>query len=147
MTNTPFSMLSCAFRARLVKTWIMSSGLSAVTGAELIHKVALENGFIRREKPVPGSALAEWSKKQSTPLWAALAALMLLLEKGWFPLNNEEWAGFASLFIKMQKSKNLDELLDALPEKFDKLIAAGWISAAIEEDECYKIIKNKRMAM
>ncbi|MDB6375015.1 hypothetical protein [Photorhabdus bodei] len=145
--NTPFSVLSGAFRARLVKTLIMSTDLSASAGAALLNSVALENGFIRREKPVPASALAEWSKENSTPLWAALAALTLLLNKGWVPISNEEWAGFASLFIKRQKSKDLDELLDVLPAQFDKSIAAGWISAAIEENKCYKVTKAKRVTV
>lgn len=142
MKLTPFSQLSGAFRARVVKTWHMSSDHSPAEAAEVLNDLAVESGFVRRLKPVPGAALAEWGKSGITPLWAALAALSLLLSNKWQPDTDEEWAGFAALYIQLKKSKELDALLASLPESISIPIATGWLCAAIEEDERYRLAKK-----
>ncbi|CAI2536097.1 hypothetical protein [Serratia ficaria] len=142
MSKSPFSVLSGAFRARVVKTWSMSIDSTQAEAAVILTEEALKQGYIRRDKPVKGTTLAEWSKEQSTPLWAALAAISLLLQQQWTPKTHEEWAGFASLYIKMNKSTELDTLLDGLPVQIDPVIVAGWLCAAVEDDLCYRAIKR-----
>lgn len=142
MKLTPFTQLSGAFRARVVKTWHMSSEHSPSVAAGVLNDLAVESGFVRRLKPVPGSALAEWGKSGVTPLWAALAALSLLLQDKWQPGSDEEWAGFAALYIQLRKSKELPELLAGLPETINSPVASGWLCAAIEEDERYRLAKK-----
>lgn len=142
MKVTPFSQMSGVFRARIVKTWHMASTHSPAAAAEILNDVAVDMGFVRRAKPVPGSALGEWGKSGVTPLWAALAAFVLLLKNGWQPANNEEWAGFAALYIQLNKTKELSALLVELPDSFDQEKAAGWVCAAIEEDERYRLAKK-----
>ncbi|CNL76097.1 MULTISPECIES: hypothetical protein [Yersinia] len=143
MTNTPFSELSRAFRARVVKTWIMSTDFSAAVGAEVLKDTGVKHDFVRRENPVLGSSLAGWAKDGHTPLWASQSALMLLLEKNWIPVSHEDWAGFAAIFIKIHRDAELGALLDSVPASIDRDIAAGWLSAAIEEDARYKVSKKK----
>lgn len=142
MKLTPFSQMSAAFRARIVKTWHMSTDHSSAEAATFLNDIAVENGFVRRAKPVPGSALGEWGKTGITPLWAALAALVLLIQNGWQPATNEEWAGFSALYIQLRKSKELPALTDSLPASIAADIAAGWLCAAIEEDERYRLTKK-----
>lgn len=142
MKLTPFTQMSGAFRARVVKTWHMSTELSPANAAVRLNDIAVESGFVRRTKPVPGTALTEWGKSGVTPLWAALAALVLLLASGWRPESEEEWAGFSSLYIQLCKTKELAALLDGLPASVDRPCATGWICAAIEEDERYRLTKK-----
>lgn len=142
MKITPFTQMSGAFRARIVKTWHISSEHSPAEAAARLNDIAVDNGFVRRLKPVPGTALAEWGKSGITPLWAALAALVLLLQNGWCPVADEEWAGFAALYIQLCKSKELTALLEGLPASIDRPLATGWICAAIEEDERYRLTKK-----
>lgn len=142
MKLTPFSQMSGAFRARIVKTWHMSSDHSSTEAAARLNDIAVENGFVRRAKPVPGSALGEWGKTGVTPLWAALAALVLLIKNGWQPVTNEEWAGFSALYIQLRKSKDLVVLTDTLPASITADLAAGWLCAAIEEDERYRLTRK-----
>ncbi|MBU9818611.1 hypothetical protein J1782_01735 [Rahnella sp. BCC 1045] len=139
---TPFTQLSGAFRARIVKTWHISSDLSPAEAAAHLNDVAVEHSFVRRAKPVPGAALAEWGRSGVTPLWAALAALVLLLKTGWRPASDEEWAGFAALYIQLCKSKELAVLTVELPASIDQSLATGWLCAAIEEDERYLLTKK-----
>ncbi|WP_042820430.1 hypothetical protein [Yersinia wautersii] len=143
MTNTPFSELSRAFRARVVKTWIMSTDLSAAAGAEMLKDTGVKHDFVRRDNPVLGSSLAGWAKDGHTPLWASQSALVLLLEKNWSPVSHEDWAGFAAIFIKIHRDADFETLLDSVPASIDRDIAAGWLSAAIEEDARYKVSKKK----
>ncbi|MEQ1967924.1 hypothetical protein ABLA30_13025 [Xenorhabdus nematophila] len=142
--QTPFVLMANAFRARVVKIWIIRTDLSAAQGAEKLTKTAVEHGFIRRDKPVFGTTLTSWTKGEiDTPLWAAKAALLLLIESGWIPDNDEEWAGFAAIFFAMQKTKELKELLDKLPIAFSSHVAiSGWLCAAIEEQERFKAVKQ-----
>lgn len=142
MKITPFTQMSGAFRARVVKTWHMSTEHSPAEAAAHLNDIAVDNGFVRRLKPVPGTALAEWGKSGITPLWAALAALVLLLKSGWRPVAEEEWAGFAALYIQLCKSKELASLLAGLPATIDRAMATGWLCAAIEEDERYRLTKK-----
>lgn len=142
MKVTPFSQMSGIFRARIVKTWHMSSDHSSTTAAAYLNDIAVNSGFVRRAKPVSGSALGEWSKTGITPLWAALAALVLLIQNGWKPATNEEWAGFSALYIQLRKSKDLAILTDTLPATITAEHAAGWLCAAIEEDERYRLTKK-----
>ncbi|CNI65996.1 hypothetical protein AB8896_21135 [Yersinia enterocolitica] len=143
MTNTPFSELSRAFRARVVKTWIMSTEFSAAVGAEVLKDAGVKHDFVRRENPVLGSSLAGWAKDGHTPLWASQSALVLLLENNWTPVSHEDWAGFSSIFIKIHRDAEFGILLDSVPTSIDKDVAAGWLSAAIEEDARYRVSKKK----
>lgn len=142
MKLTPFSQMSGAFRARIVKTWHMSTAHSPAEAAAVLNDTAVECDFVRRAKPVPGTALGEWGKSGVTPLWAALAALTLLLKNDWVPADSEEWAGFSALYIQLSKSKELPDLIGRLPASFDRAVSAGWLCAAIEEDERYRLTRK-----
>lgn len=139
---TPFSTLSGAFRARIVKTWSMKTELSPALASAVLNQIAIEHGYRRQVEPVPGSALAEWGKTGNTPLWAAQAALVLLLNDNWLPITDEEWAGFAAIYITGHKDAEFETLVNSLPVNIDKKIAAGWLAAAIEENLRYKLTKK-----
>lgn len=139
---TPFSTLSGAFRARIVKTWAMTTEFSPAEASAVLNEIAIKQGYRRQAEPVPGSALAEWGKTGNTPLWAAQAALDLLLNDSWVPLSDEEWAGLAAIYITGHKNAEFETLVDSLPASVDKRIAAGWFAAAIEENLRYKLTKK-----
>ncbi|AOM41000.1 hypothetical protein [Xenorhabdus hominickii] len=143
ISQTPLVLMSSSFRAKVVKIWIMRTNLSAAQGAELLTSVAVNNGFIRRDKPVFGATLTSWTMgKVETPLWAAKAALLMLLESEWMPSNDEEWSGFATIFLTMSKSTQLTDLLIQLPQHIaDHIAVTGWLCAAIEEMERFNIVK------
>lgn len=131
---TPFSKLAGAFRARIVKTWLMKTEYSPAVAAGVLNETAVNNKYVRRASPVPGAALGEWGKSGVTPLWAAQASLTLLLDMGWTPGSEEEWAGFAAIYLQSHKSEEFESLISSLPENIDHQMAAGWLAAAIEED-------------
>ncbi|MDE1475908.1 hypothetical protein [Xenorhabdus bovienii] len=126
VNQTPLITMSSSFRAKVVKLWIIGTNLSAAQGVKRLNEVANENDFVRRDKPVPGTTLTSWTMgKISTPLWAAQAALLMLIELEWIPENDEEWAGFATIFLTMHKSMQLSDLLRALPPRFSSHAACG----------------------
>ncbi|MBD1225979.1 hypothetical protein [Xenorhabdus griffiniae] len=143
INQTPLITMSRSFRAKVVKIWIMGTDLSAAQGAMRLTEVAVTNGFIRRDKSVLGTTLTSWNiGKVETPLWAAKAALSMLLESEWMPSNDEEWAGFATLFLTMNKSTQLADLLMLLPQRLASHVAVtGWLCAAIEEMERFNVVK------
>lgn len=139
---TPFSLLSGQFRGSIVRRWAISEQKSAAEAAQILTDNARHLKLISRELAVPGAALSEWNKRKQPPLWAALAAFDLELKRGWRPDTNEEWAGFASLMLKLMPVMKLDNLADCIPEDMDPQIATGWIVAAIEEDHHYRSRKK-----
>ncbi|MBC8947020.1 hypothetical protein [Xenorhabdus indica] len=143
ISQTPLITMSKSFRAKVVKIWIMRTDLSAAQGAIRLTEIAVKHGFIRRDKPVLGTTLTSWTMgKVETPLWAAKAALSMLLESEWIPSNDEEWAGFATIFLAMNKSTQLADLLMLLPQRLTSHAAlTGWLCAAIEEMERFNIVK------
>lgn len=143
-SSTPFQQLSAQFRGSIVYRWAKDEDQSAAEAARTLTEHARDLNIISREIAVPGAALSEWNKRKQPPMWAALAAFDLILKRGWRPVSNEEWAGFASLILKLSPCVNLDCLSDSLPEDIDMNIASGWIAAAIEEDQHYRV--RKKMA-
>ena len=139
---TPFTEMASGFRTRIVKQWAMKqTGSPSVTASQLTG-LACELGLVNRERSVPGTALAEWARTGETPLWAAQAAFSAELKFGWRPVSPEDWAGFASLHFKIYKSMELDMLLSELPDDMDKIVAAGWLAAAVEEDRHFRTKKK-----
>ncbi|MCW7550002.1 hypothetical protein OO184_19215 [Photorhabdus sp. APURE] len=143
ISQTPLIRMSKEFRTKVVKIWIMRTDLSASQGAIRLTEVAVKHGFIRRDKPVFGTTLTSWTiGTVETPLWAAKAALLMLLESEWVPSNDEEWAGFATIFLTMSKSLQLADLLILLPERVaSRTEVTGWLCAAIEEMERFNVVK------
>ncbi|MEQ1966205.1 hypothetical protein ABLA30_03955 [Xenorhabdus nematophila] len=144
MIKTPLIMMSSSFRAKIIKIWIIRTSLSAAQGAAQLNEVAVKHGFVRRDKPVFGTTLTSWTLgQQLPPLWATQAALQMLIESDWTPSNDEEWAGFATIFLTMSKSTQLADLINELPLRFASHVAtSGWLCAAIEENERYKVFKQ-----
>ncbi|WP_048784477.1 hypothetical protein [Pantoea vagans] len=142
---TPFSLLSGQFRGNIVRNWAKHEQKSAAEAAQALTDHARHLKLVSRELAVPGAALTEWNKRKQPPLWAALAAFDLELKRGWRPVTHEEWAGFASLTLKISPALTLDNLSVHLPENVDLSIASGWIVAAIEEEQHYRA--RKKMAV
>jgi hypothetical protein len=139
MKQTPFSMMAMNFRGHIVKLWARQYSGSAAEAAAKLTQEAINEGYIIRTRPVPGTALADWSvSPQSTPLWAAQAALALMINAGWRPVSDDDWCGMSALLYKSCKELSLQQLIDQLPDGLEKRIAAGWFAAAIEEDAHYR---------
>lgn len=148
MKQTPFTTLAGAFRAHVVKQWVMNSGYSAADAMKVMTEYAVNNNLVKRDTPVPGSNVVSWAtgttvegRKSTTPLWAAQAALLQLIEDGWVPESREEWAGAASLLLTLNAVK-LDVLLEKKPTAWPLDVATGWFVAAIEENERYQVSKK-----
>ncbi|HCA3439675.1 TPA: hypothetical protein MO340_004238 [Salmonella enterica subsp. salamae serovar 35:g,m,s,t:-] len=148
MKQTPFTTLAGAFRAQIVKQWAMSSQLTSAEAMQKLTSFAVELQLVKRDAPVLGTTMASWAKgvssigtKSVTPLWAAQAALLLMINAGWMPGNDQEWAGTASLFVTL-KGRQLESLLAALPTAWSVPVATGWLVAAIEQDERYLLNKK-----
>lgn len=139
---TPFSRLSADFRGTIVRRWAKSEQKSTAEAARILTGHARQLNLISRELAVPGSALTEWNKRKRPPLWAALAAFDLEIKRGWRPVTNEEWAGFASLILKLIPALKLESLSENLPADIDLRVASGWIVAAIEEEQHYRARKK-----
>ncbi|MDT8850253.1 hypothetical protein RN053_07125 [Pantoea dispersa] len=142
LTVTPFTRLAAEFRGNIVRMWAISEQKSAAEAARILTDHARELNLISRELAVPGSALTEWNKRKQPPLWAALAAFDLEIKRGWRPVKNEEWAGFASLIIKLVPALTLESLPENLPADVDLTVASGWIVAAVEEEQHYRTRKK-----
>ncbi|QMD64609.1 hypothetical protein HVZ37_22620 (plasmid) [Citrobacter sp. RHB35-C17] len=139
MKTTPFTEMAMLFRGHIVKQWSLAQSGTPSQNAATLTDAAIQNGYVTRSRPVPGAAIAEWVlKPNNTPLWAAQTALKLMLETGWRPGTSLEWCGMAALFYKANRNYSLNELLTRLPASIDKLTAAGWLTAAIEEEAHYR---------
>ncbi|MEN30535.1 hypothetical protein EDY01_22040 [Salmonella enterica] len=131
LSQISFDELAASFRYQVVKTWLFRSGLPQSKAALLLSAEAHDSGYVKEPKKLSGSMLAAWGKSRSTPYWAAAAALSLLLKDGWIPSTYSEWAGTAYLLVREKDSDDLDDYFHLLPENVDKMLAAGWIWAAI----------------
>lgn len=131
LSQISFDELATSFRYQVVKTWLFRSGLPQSKAALLLSAEAHDSGYVKEPKKLSGSMLAAWGKSRSTPYWAAAAALSLLLKDGWIPSTYSEWAGTAYLLVRGKDSDDLDDYFHLLPENVDRMLAAGWIWAAI----------------
>ncbi|QZN96685.1 hypothetical protein [Symbiopectobacterium purcellii] len=136
---TPYVALSTAFRSQIGKLWSINSELPQSKAAQALADEAYRSGLLNEPRKLSGTALADWGRSGKIPAWAALSALRLLINSGWRPASNVDWAGMTSLLLRLDKKLDtstgavLDELLALLPPGLDKNIAAGWFCAAIEE--------------
>lgn len=136
---TPYVVLSTAFRSQIGKLWSINSELPQSKAAQALADEAYRSGLLNEPRKLSGTALADWGRSGKIPAWAALSALRLLINSGWRPASNLDWAGMTSLLLRLDKKLDtstgavLDELLALLPPELDKNIAAGWFCAAIEE--------------
>ncbi|HAF4710429.1 TPA: hypothetical protein G8O14_004326 [Salmonella enterica] len=131
MSQISFDGLATSFRYQVVKTWLFRSGLPQSKAAQRLGAEAFDSGYMKEPKQLSGSMLATWGKSRSTPYWAASAALSLLLKDGWIPSTHSEWAGTAYLLVREKDSDDLDDYFHLLPENVDRMLAAGWLWAAI----------------
>jgi hypothetical protein len=145
MKSTPFSLMATKFRGQIVKSWSLLQAGTQTEKAAVLTAAAIRLGFITRTRPVPGAALADWATSvDGTPFWAAQTALMLMLETGWVPESNLDWCGMAAILFKTNKMNQLEQLIDLLPERIDKRIASGWLTAAIEEDAHFRAARRSK---
>lgn len=136
--RSPFLRLTSTFRTDVLIQWIAGCSTDLTGTARHLTEHACRRRLIQREFAVSTALLEEWCRRGKPPLWAALAAFDLRLNDGWRPETYEEWAGFASLFIKLYESDDLESLCQKLPSGVDVCIAAGWLTAALEEDLHYR---------
>ncbi|MBK4769025.1 MAG: hypothetical protein FT726_05000 [Pantoea sp. Morm] len=136
--RSPFLRLTSTFRADVLTQWIAGCSTDLASAARHLTEHACHRRLIKREFAVSSALLEEWCRRGKPPLWAALAAFDLRLNNGWRPETSEDWAGFASLFIKLNESNDLESLCQKLPDGMDVRIAAGWLTAAMEEDLHYR---------
>lgn len=148
MKQTPFTTLAGAFRAQVVKQWVMASGHSAADAMKVLTDYAVGKNLVKRDTAMPGSNVASWSTgltndghQSITPRWAAQAALLLLIEGNWEPASQSDWAGASSLLVTLYTAK-LDLLLEHKPPTWPLDVATGWFVAAIEENERYQVSKK-----
>lgn len=106
----------------------------AETGVILVD-FAVQKGLSERQLPIYGDTLRSWGDENTAPLWACKAALLLLMQNGWEPRSNTEWAVFAYLFIRINQNKFLSDLLPLLPVHYESTTAAGWLCAALEAQQ------------
>ncbi|MDL9989398.1 hypothetical protein KOL64_22095 (plasmid) [Providencia rettgeri] len=146
MIGTPFSTMATEFRGQIIKTWLLQLSGTATEKSKILCQTAIELGLTERSKSIPGSALIQWTKTTptNTPLWAAQSALLLLFANEWKPSTHVEWCGMASLLQRLYKKNSIAEMLSYLPKHINKDIAAGWITAAIEEDANFRRHKKRK---
>lgn len=145
MSKSLFAEQAEQFLSVIVKTWVMSTNLTSANAADVLVSTAIHNGFLRdRERPLLGNTINAWGKSKKAPRWAMQSAMTMLLNEGWLPKIHSEWAAFAALLIMTVNVDTLESILDLLPEKMDKNIAAGWICAAVEDAARYQDRKNRR---
>lgn len=133
-----FKWLAKDCRGRAINEWLYQSKLSTSLAAEKLNEKAVSMGLIQRVVAPKGASLTDWIKKNSSPLWACKAALILCLESGWRPVSASDWAMYAYFFIRMNKDcKTLAELTERITPDMDKLCALGWICAALEENNSH----------
>ncbi len=122
-----FSKLAASFRMQIAKQWSIRCGLSPALAIEQVVNEAVCVGLLNEPRMLPGNTFTDWASTGKSPAWAAQAMLNLLLKSGWVPGTESEWAGVAAIQVRSGKS------LPAL----DRLTAAGWIHAALLENEIF----------
>lgn len=145
MKSTPFTEMATAFRGQIVRLWAQKYLGTQSEAAAALTEEAINLGYVKRSRPVPGTALLSWSSNPAeTPLWAALTALRLMLSHGWKPESNQEWCGMSALIFRSNRTLSLEQLVASLPESIDRQTASGWFVAAIEEDASYRYNRKSR---
>lgn len=145
MSKALFADQASSVLSTIVKTWAMRTNYTSAAAAEVLVATAVEKGFLRdREKLLTGSLLNAWGRKKKAPRWAMQSAMAMLIDDGWQPVTNAEWAAFASLYIMTVNADTLALALERLPVGMDRAIAAGWICAAAENAARYYEGKHRR---
>lgn len=111
--------------------------ISREIAAQKLYQYAESNGIQKNLGTPYGGALSDWYTNNKGPLWACKSALLMLIEDGWAPSMNSQFAVFAYLFIRIH-SGNLTDLIDRLPHNVDKITASGWLCAALESRARFK---------
>lgn len=144
MKSTPFTEMATEFRGHIVRLWVFQNQGTQSENAAVLTEAAIRLGLITRTRPVPGTALGSWfSAPDTTPLWAAQAALALMLNNRWLPKSSLEWCGMCALIFRAHRKLPLEELVALIPEHIDSQIATGWFVAAIEEDVHYRASRKQ----
>lgn len=119
--------------------------ISREIAAQKLYQFAQDNG-IQKDLGTPyGGALLDWYTNNKAPLWACKSALLMLIEDGWIPAMNSQFAVFSYLFIRIHQG-NLTDLIDRLPQNIDKITASGWLCAALESRARFKEKSAKERA-
>lgn len=129
MNNDYFELLA-SFRSGIMKQWSLKSGLSPALAADAITESAKMAGLLHSDKKIHGTTFTAWCRGKSPPLWAAQAALLLLLRKGWVPVDKHELAGFTAMLIGLKPDITLDGILGYLTECPDPDGVAEWYREA-----------------
>lgn len=143
-----FSKLAASFRMQIAKEWSLRCGLSPALAIEQVVNEAVSVGLLNEPRILPGNTFADWVITGKSPAWAAQAMLNLLLKSGWVPGTESEWAGVAAIQVRSVKSlpdEGYVEMLCMLSPALDRLTAAGWIHAALLENEIFVYEKNARL--
>lgn len=143
-----FTTLAASFRMQIAKQWSIRCGVSPALAIEQVVNEAVSVGLLNEPRMLPGNTFTDWASTGKSPAWAAQAMLNLLLKSGWVPGTESEWAGVAAIQVRSGKSlpdEDYVEKLCALSPALDQLTAAGWIHAALLENEIFVYEKNARI--
>lgn len=136
VSQSHFRRLSKPFKKKIVSMWFERCGCSYEEGILMLIDRAKSLKLIKPSFNCED--LSSISIEHEMYLWPFVSAFSFLLEDGWCPSNDNEWATFAELFRREIDSTDLDTLKSKLPQHIDQNIAAGWLLAAIEEYINYK---------
>lgn len=142
-----FSKLASSFRMQIAKQWSIRCGLSPALAIEQVVNEAVCVGLLNEPRMLPGNTFTDWASTGKSPAWAAQAMLNLLLKSGWVPGTESEWAGVAAIQVRSGKSLPQEDYVEQLCKlcpALDRLTVAGWIHAALLENEIFVYEKNAR---
>ena len=139
-----FMTLAKEGRNQIVNQWMFQAdkqfGLSQAGVAKSLIEEAVKQGFIPEEKTLLGSSLQQYIINKSSPLWLSQTALILLLKNGWVPENDEQWAGYAYVAIRIPESSVTVSILNKIGKE---KLSQNWLQAAIDERKAYLKSRGK----
>ncbi|WP_211831003.1 hypothetical protein [Kistimonas asteriae] len=120
MTLSEFQNQVKRQRSSVISSWCFVAdevlGLTQADAAYELTQAAVKAGYVESRPAPPGETLKHWAVQNKAPLWACFAALDLLIEQGWLPSSDTEWAVLAHLWIRMQGPFNtLEDVMKSVP--------------------------------
>lgn len=128
-----FKWLTRDSKSKAINQWLFFSKKPPAVAAQILNDYANKHKLRDNLSPPKGTTLQDWVAKNTTPLWACLAALDLCLENGWRPETATEWAVYAYFLIRRRKGEyRLQVFSELIHPGLDRMCALGWVVAALE---------------
>ena len=102
--------------------------------AEELTKCAVRSRYVEPRDSVWGATLKAWVSDHNPPGWACKAACDLVLDMGWVPTCDDEWAAMTQVWMEAHGPyAQVEEALKAFPPHLDRERLREFVQFAFTE--------------